>query len=57
MSDWVSDVTTPRLTFVKQNQKEIGSKAFKLLFDQMNGDTCVQHIIVKARLEVRDSTR
>jgi len=57
MSDWVSDVTSPRVSFVKQNQKEIGLKAFKLLFDQMNGDTCVQHVIVKARFEVRDSTR
>lgn len=57
MSDWVSDVASPRVSFVKQNQKEIGLKAFKLLFDQMNGDTCVQHVIVKARFEVRDSTR
>ena len=57
MSDWVSEVITPRLTFVKQNQKEIGAKAFKLLFEQMNGDTCVQHVIVKAQLELRDSTR
>ena len=57
MSDWVSEVVTPRLTFVKQNQKEIGAKAFKLLFEQMNGDTCVQHVIVKAQLELRDSTR
>ena len=57
MSDWISEVTTPRLTFVKQNQKEIGAKAFKLLSDQLNGDTCVQHVIVKAQLELRDSTR
>lgn len=57
MSDWVSDMATPRVTFVKQNLKEMGSKAFKLLFDQMNGDESVQHIIVKARLEVRESTK
>ena len=57
MSDWISDVLTPRVSFVKQNQKEIGIKAFKLLCDQMDGDTCVQHVIVKARLELRDSTR
>ena len=57
MSDWVSDVLTPRVSFVKQNQKEMGIKAFKLLHDQMDGDTCVQHVIVKARLELRDSTR
>lgn len=57
MSDWVSDVMSPRVSFVKQNQREIGTKAFKLLFDQLNGDTCVQHVIVKARLELRDSTR
>ena len=57
MSDWISEVLTPRVSFVKQNQKEIAVKAFKLLHDQMDGDTCVQHIIVKARLELRDSTR
>lgn len=57
MSDWVSDVATPRISFVKQNQREIGTKAFKLLLDQLNGDTCVQHVIVKARLELRESTK
>ena len=57
MSDWISAVLTPRVSFVKQNQKEIAVKAFKLLHDQMDGDTCVQHIIVKANLELRDSTR
>ena len=57
MSDWISEVLTPRVSFVKQNQKEIAVKAFKLLHDQMDGDTCVQHVIVKARLELRDSTR
>jgi len=57
MSDWVSDVASPRVTFVKQNQREIGIKAFKLLSDQLQGDTCVQHVIVKAHLELRESTR
>jgi LacI family transcriptional regulator len=56
MSDWVSEVSTPRISFVKQNQKEIGSKAFKLLFDQINGDYRVHHITVNARLEIREST-
>ena len=57
MSDWVSDMTTPRMSFVKQNLREIGSKAFKLLHDQMNGDILVRRMVVKARLEIRDSTR
>lgn len=57
MSDWVSDVMSPRISFIKQNQREMGAKAFRLLYDQLNGDTCVQHVIVKARLEIRDSTR
>ena len=57
MSDWVSDVSTPRISFIKQNQREMGTKAFKLLLDQLNGDTCVQHVIVKARLELRESTK
>lgn len=57
MSDWVSDVMSPRMSFIKQNQREMGAKAFRLLYDQLNGDTCVQHVIVKARLEIRNSTR
>ena len=56
ISDWVSDMSTPRMSFVKQNQKEIGSKAFKLLFEQINGDYRVRHVTVKARLEIREST-
>lgn len=57
MSDWISEVVTPRLSFVRQNQKEIGCKAFKLLKDQLDGESCVNHVIVKAFFEVRDSTR
>jgi LacI family transcriptional regulator len=57
MSGWVSDMTTPRMSFVKQNLREIGSKAFKLLYDQINGDNLVRRMVVKARLEIRDSTR
>lgn len=57
MSSWLSDVLTPRVSIIKQNQKEIGFQAFKLLYDQMNGDTCVHHVIVKARFEVRESTK
>lgn len=57
VSDWVSDMITPRMSFIKQNMKEMGSKAFKLLFDQMNGDQSVQHALVNARLEIRESTR
>lgn len=57
MSDWVSEMSHPRISFVKQNLKEIGCKAFRLLQDQMNGDDSVQHIVVNAHLETRDSTR
>lgn len=56
MSEWVSSMSTPRMTFIKQNIKEIGRNAFKVLFEQMNGNDNVQHIIVKARLEEREST-
>ena len=56
MSDWVSEMSHPRISFVKQNLKEIGIKAFRLLLDQINGDDSVQHVVVKARLELRDST-
>ena len=57
MSDWVSEMSHPRISFVRQNLKEIGCKAFRLLLDQMNGDDSVQHVVVKARLELRDSTK
>ena len=56
MSDWVSEMCHPRLTFVRQNLREIGTKAFRLLHDQMKGDDSIQHVVVKARLELRDST-
>ena len=57
MTDWVSEMSHPRVSFVKQNLKEIGIKAFRLLFDQMNGDDSVQHVVVNARLELRGSTK
>jgi LacI family transcriptional regulator len=57
MSDWVSSLSTPRMSFVKQNMKEIGHSAFKVLFEQMKGNDNVQHIIIKARLEERETTR
>ena len=57
MTDWVSEMSHPRISFVKQNLREIGVKAFRLLQDQINGDDSVQHVIVKANLELRDSTK
>ena len=57
MSDWVSEMSTPRITFVRQNLKEIGSEAFKLLQDQINGDDQIRQVVVNARLVVRESTR
>lgn len=57
MSDWVSEMSHPRISFVKQNLREIGSKAFRLLQDQINGDDSIQHVVVSARLELRDSTK
>lgn len=57
MTDWVSEMSHPRISFVKQNLREIGSKAFRLLQDQMNGDDSIQHVVVSARLELRDSTK
>jgi len=57
MSDWVSDMSSPRMTFVRQNVKEQGTKTFKLLQDQINGDEEVYHVVANARLEVRESTR
>jgi LacI family transcriptional regulator len=56
MSDWVSDIAVPRITFVKQNLKEIGSKTFKLLLDQINGEQNIKHITVNARLNIKEST-
>ena len=56
MSEWVSDMYHPRVTFVKQNLKEIGRKAFRLLYDQMEGDTLVKHLTVDAHMEMRESS-
>lgn len=56
-SDWVSDVMNPRISYVKQNPKEIGTKAFRLLLGQINGDDRVRRMVVKTRLEIRESTR
>ena len=57
MTDWISEMSTPRMSFVKQNLREIGTVAFKLLLDQMQGDDSVKNVVVNARLELRDSTR
>ena len=57
MSDWVSGMSYPRMTFVKQNLKEMGCKTFQLLFDQIHGDESVKHHIVNARLNIRESTK
>ena len=57
MSDWVSEMSTPRITFVRHSPKEFGTQAFKLLQGQINGDNHVYHVTVNARLEVRESTR
>ena len=57
MSDWVSEMNRPRVTFIKQNLREIGRQAFRMLYDQMEGGTSVQQLIINAHLEIRDSTR
>lgn len=57
MSDWISDMSYPRMTFVKQNLKEIGRKTIKLLLAQIDGDDRVEHVVLKALLNIRESTR
>ena len=57
MSDWVSEMSSPRMTFIRQNLREIGVKAFKLLQDQINGENEVRHLKASARLEIRGSTQ
>ena len=56
MSDWVSGMVYPRMTFVKQNLRDIGRKTFKLLLEQINGNADVKHVVVNARLNIREST-
>lgn len=56
ISDWVSDMFYPRMSFVKQNIREIGRKTFKVLLDKINGDTSIKHFVVNARLNIKDST-
>ena len=57
MSDWVSSMYHPRVTFVKQNLKETGRMAFRMLHDQIEGDSSVSHLIVNAHMEIRESTK
>ena len=57
MTDWVSEMSHPRVSFVKQNLREIGTKAVRLLLDQIHGDDSVQRVVVKARLDLRESTK
>ena len=57
VSDWVSEMSHPRISFVRQNLREIGNKAFRLLQDQMNGDDSLQQVVVNARRELRNSTK
>lgn len=57
MSDWVSEMNTPRITFVRHSPREFGTQAFQLLQGQINGDTNIYHVTANARLEVRESTR
>lgn len=56
MSDWVSGMSYPRMTFVKQNQRDMGRKTTKLLLDQINGNTTIKHIVLNAQLNIREST-
>ena len=57
MSDWISEMTAPKMSFIKQNLKEIGTRALRLLIEQINGDSRVRRMVVKAHLEIRESTR
>lgn len=57
MSDWVSEISTPRITFVKQNLRDLSSKALQLLQGQIKGDDQTYHFVTSARLEIRESTR
>lgn len=62
MSDWVSGMSYPRMTFVKQNLREIGRKTVKLLFDQINAlendqsPMAEKHVVVTSQLNIREST-
>lgn len=57
MSDWVSDMSYPRITFVKQNQRELGRRTVKMLLDQINGSVSTKHVVVNGQLNIRDTTR
>lgn len=56
MSDWVACMVYPRMTFVKQNLRDIGRKTFQLLLEHINGNADVKHVVVNARLTIREST-
>ena len=67
MSDWVSGMSDPRITFVKHNPKEIGRKTFKLLLEQIKEEKLhkdnlthqpsnPKHLLLNAWLNIREST-
>lgn len=56
MSDDVSGILSPPMTFVKQNHREMGQKTVNVLIEHIKGDTKVRHVVVKTSLCIRNST-
>ena len=55
-SEQLSAVSSPSLTFLRRNAKEIGHEAFRLLIEWMEGNEEVRNVKVNVRLEVKEST-
>lgn len=49
--------TRPKLTAVRHPTKTMGCKACELLMEQMQGHADIRHEVVKAKLDIRQSTR
>ena len=55
-SEQLSTVSSPSLTFLRRNSKEIGHEAFRLLMEWMEGNEEVRNVKVNVRLEVKESS-
>ena len=55
-SEQLSMVSSPRLTCLRRNPKEMGQEAFRLLKEWIDGNEEVRNVKLNVRLEVREST-
>lgn len=55
-SEQFSALSTPQLTYLRRNPREMGREAFELLMDGIAGKGEVRNVQVNTRLEIKEST-